>query len=119
VLNRLGYRTGVDNTWTQARVASLRQYHEIPVFDRAVDRRALLTIAEAATVLGVSAGTVRRMLTARILPGTQPVAHAPWAIQAADLMLEPVQRVIAAVHQGRSLPRPASEAQLTLDKSRT
>jgi DNA invertase Pin-like site-specific DNA recombinase len=119
VLNRLGYRTGVDNTWTQARVASLRQYHEIPVFDRTVDRRALLTIAEAATVLGVSAGTVRRMLTARILPGTQPVAHAPWAIQAADLMLEPVQRVIAAVHQGRSLPRPASEAQLTLDKSRT
>jgi hypothetical protein len=30
VLNRLGYRTGADHTWTQARVASLRQYHEIP-----------------------------------------------------------------------------------------
>jgi hypothetical protein len=119
VLNRLGYRTGADNTWTQARVASLRQHHEIPVFDRAVDRRALLTIAEAATALGVSAGTVRRMLIAKILPGTQPVALAPWAIQAADLTLERVQRAVAAVHHGRSLPRSTSEAQLTLDKSHT
>jgi Helix-turn-helix domain len=100
-------------------VASLRQYHEIPIFDRAVDRHALLTIAEAATMLGVSAGTVRRMLMARILPGTQPVAHAPWAIQAADLTLERVQRAVAAVHQGRSLPRPAPAGQLALDKSHT
>ncbi len=119
VLNRLGYRTGADNTWTQARVASLRQHHEIPVFDRAVDRRALLTIAEAATTLGVSAGTVRRMLVARILPGTQPVAHAPWAIQAADLTLEPVQRAITAVKRGGTLPRPGAPTQLTLNKSHT
>ena len=29
VLNRLGYRTGAGNTWTQARVSSLRSHHQI------------------------------------------------------------------------------------------
>ena len=32
LLNRLGYRTGVGNTWTEPRVKSLRDYHHIPAF---------------------------------------------------------------------------------------
>jgi excisionase family DNA binding protein len=39
-----------------------------------VDRQALLTMADAATRLGVSATTVRRMITRGLLPATQPVA---------------------------------------------
>jgi len=57
ILNRLGYRTGAGHAWTQSRVAGLRSYQHIPVFDRGVDRQALLTMAEAATRLGVSPTT--------------------------------------------------------------
>ena len=43
VLNRLDYRTGKGNSWTAARVASLRNKHDIPVADRAA-RAVLLTM---------------------------------------------------------------------------
>jgi hypothetical protein len=48
ILNRLGYRTGQQNSWTAARVASLRYGHQIPVGDRTASAN-LLTIVDAAT----------------------------------------------------------------------
>ena len=85
VLNRLGYRTGAGNTWTEPRVLSLRRYHEIPAFDRSVDRQDTLTIAGAAAALGISATTVRRLIVLGLLPATQPVLYAPWTIRREDL----------------------------------
>jgi hypothetical protein len=71
ILNRLGYRTGAGNAWTQSRVTSLRSRHQISAFDRSMDRPALLTIADAATLLDVSPTTVRRMITTGLLPATR------------------------------------------------
>jgi excisionase family DNA binding protein len=119
VLNRLGYRTGAGNTWTQSRVISLRSYHQIAAFDRAVDRARLLTIAEAAKVLGVSTATVRRMITMGLLPATQPVVHAPWAIREDDLQTHAVQRAVGAVKRGGALPRTEFLGQLTFENSTT
>lgn len=119
VLNRLGYRTGADNTWTALRVLSLRRYHGIAAFERAADRRGVLTIAEAACTLGVSAATVRRMIELGMLPATQPVLHAPWAIRQEDLAREAVQRAVTAVKAGRALPRSDDVAQLRLTESTT
>jgi hypothetical protein len=119
VLNRLGYRTGAGNGWTQARVASLRGHHRIAAFNPTVDRPALLTIAAAAKVLGVSTGSVRRMITIGLLPATQPTLYAPWAIRQEDLERETVQRAVTAVKNGGTLPRTPSAAQLTLDNSST
>ena len=53
VLNRLGYRTGASNTWTQARVMSLRASHQIPAFAPSSGESRLLTITDAARILGV------------------------------------------------------------------
>jgi DNA invertase Pin-like site-specific DNA recombinase len=117
ILNRLGYRTGVGNAWTQTRVLSLRRSHKIPVFDPTQDRRMTLTMAEAASALGVSATTIRTMITGGLLPARQPIAHAPWAIQREDLELERVRRAVAAIKRGGSLPRTAATAQLTLENS--
>jgi excisionase family DNA binding protein len=119
VQNRLGYRTGAGNSWTQTRVISLRSYHQIAAFDRAVDRARLLTIAEASKVLGVSAATVRRMITMGLLPATQPVVHAPWAIREDDFQTDGVQRVIDAIKQGGALPRTEVPGQLTFENSTT
>jgi DNA invertase Pin-like site-specific DNA recombinase len=119
VLNRLGYRTGAGHAWTQSRVASLRRHHQIPTFDRRVDRQALLTMADAATRLGISPTTVRRLITRGLLPATQPVRDAPWAIPSEDLELETVQRTVAAIRRGGALPRTRAMAQLSLEESHT
>ncbi len=118
VLNRLGYRTGAGNTWTQQRVISLRHAHDIPVFTIEPDGVGTLTIEQAARVLGVSTTTVRRLIVTGCLPATQPVPYAPWAIAPDQLHAEAVQRAVAAVKAGRNLPRTASETQLTLTNGR-
>jgi excisionase family DNA binding protein len=90
VLNRLGYRTGAGNTWTQSRVASARHSHQIPPFDPQA-ARSTLTLAEAAGALGVSTITVRRMIERHLLRATQSVMHAPWVIRREDLHRGSVQ----------------------------
>jgi hypothetical protein len=119
VLNRLGYRTGAGNTWTQSRVVSLRNHNRIAVFDPKVDSVTSLTMDKAAEALGVSSMTVRRMIEQGILPAKQPVAHAPWSITPEALRSEVVKRAVSAVRQGRELPLTASDNQLTLIKSNT
>ena len=54
-----------------------------------------------------------------MLPATQSVPYAPWAIRPEDLALEHVQRATAMVKQGHRLPLPLSAAQLTLNNSQT
>jgi excisionase family DNA binding protein len=78
-----------------------------------------LTIAEASKVLGVSAATVRRMITMGLLSATQPVVHAPWAIREDDLQRDGVQRVIDAIKRGGALPRTEVPGQLTFENSTT
>jgi hypothetical protein len=117
ILNRLSYRTGADNTWTQQRVISLRHAHDIPVFTVDADC-ATLTIEQAARVLGVSTTTVRRLISTGRLPATQSVPYAPWAIAPEQLRAEAVQLAVAAVKAGRAFPQTAPAAQLTLTDAR-
>lgn len=119
LLNRLGYRTGAGNTWTQQRVVSLRHAHDIPVYTPSPDGMAPLTIGQAARALGVSTTTVRRLIMSGRLPATQPVPYAPWAIRPADLHAPAVQHAVQAVKSGRALPRTPPEMQLTLMNSQT
>ncbi len=119
LLNRLGYRTGAGNTWTQQRVVSLRHAHGIAVYTPTSHDSALLTIGQASRALGVSPTTVRKLIAAGRLPATQPVPYAPWAIRPDDLHTAPIHQAVQAVKSGRRLPRTAPEAQLTLMDSQT
>ena len=119
ILNRLGYRTGHGNSWTKPRVTTLRNRHDIPVFERPPAGAALLTMDQAAAAVGVSPMTIRRLIIRKVLPATQPVPYAPWAIRREDLEIEPVQRAITAVKNDRRLPQPAADTQLMLVNSLT
>ena len=119
LLNRLGYRTGAGNTWTQQRVVSLRHAHGIAAYSPTSHDSALLTIGQAARALGVSPTTVRKLIRSGRLPATQPLPYAPWAIRPDDLHTAPIQQAVQAVQSGRRLPRTAPEAQLTLMDSQT
>ncbi|QDU91453.1 hypothetical protein Pla175_48820 [Pirellulimonas nuda] len=103
ILNRLGYRTGVGNTWVESRVYSLRKYHKIPCV--AHDQREWLTLADAARELAISAHSVRKLLTSGTLPGRQIVAYAPWIIERQHLNLPAVQEAAGAIREGRRIPR--------------
>jgi DNA invertase Pin-like site-specific DNA recombinase len=104
LLNRLGYRTGVGNTWTEPRVKNLRNYNQIPAFDGKAERE-WVTMEESASLLGVSPSVIRRLLIQGILPGCQAVTKSPWVIKRNDLDLPEVQKAIQAVHEGRRIPQ--------------
>ena len=84
ILNRLGYRTGADNSWTQQRVVSLRHAHDIPVYTPSPEGSAVLTIAQAASALGVSTTTVRNLHRVRLAPRDSIGPLCPWAIRRED-----------------------------------
>jgi excisionase family DNA binding protein len=119
ILNRLGYRTGAGNTWTQQRVISLRHAHDIPVYTPPPEGAGPLTIGQAAHALGISTTTVRKLIVSGRLPATQPAPYAPWAIRREDLDGSGLHNVLHAIKSGRRLPRTLPEAQLPLIESRT
>jgi hypothetical protein len=118
ILNRLGYQTGVGNGFTANRVVTLRNYHGIEVYNSDAAAPGV-TIEQAAAMLGVSTGTVRRMIHTGIIEARQPVAYAPWAIDPAILSNEAVKRAVDAIRSGGKLPRTAPVSQLNLIKSGT
>ena len=74
ILNRLGYKTGQDKSWKASRVAGVRGYHNIPVFQK---QDAWLTQEAAARELHVSSTVVKRLIGEGILPATHVVECAP------------------------------------------
>ena len=92
-LNRMGMRTGRNNTWTAQRVKRYRWEHGILSQLPATGDDALLTMSEAAGKLRVNHHVIRRLIRQGILPAQQAAPRAPWRIRAADLMED---QVIAA-----------------------
>jgi len=106
ILNKLGYRTGAGNTWTEMRLRSLRAYHEIS--DQERKSRKWLTLREAANELGVSHRVVERLIRQKTLPAKQVITHAPWTIERKDLAIPTVQAEVQAVKNGhKKSPRTA------------
>lgn len=110
VLNRLGYTTGVGNSFNLDRVQSLRQYHKIPCCDDA--KRDWLTLEEVAEQLKLNQGTVRKLLQRGFLKGHQIVKYAPWMIKPEALAEPEVQAAVARVHAGSSVPAAEQQSQL-------
>jgi excisionase family DNA binding protein len=104
-LNRLGLRTGADNTWNEARVRSSREYQKLPAFDPNHPRQDFVTLREAAQRLGVSHTIVRRMIAEKKLPASQVIMCAPWQIPAEALHSETVRTEVENLKNGVRTPR--------------
>ena len=86
ILNRQGRRTARGLSFTASRVQSLRHHHNIASYqptDQPQDGP-VLTIAEAATELGVAASTLHRWLGDGFIAGEQVTPGAPWRIRITD-----------------------------------
>jgi len=103
ILNRLGYRTGIGNTWTEKRVQHVGHTKGFPARPPPEQRR-WLTMQQAASVLQVSDAVVRRLVMQKTLPARQIIKFAPWMIERAHLDLPAVRRAIRLVHTGRRDP---------------
>jgi DNA invertase Pin-like site-specific DNA recombinase len=86
ILARQGRRTGAGNPFTAHRVAGLRAHHGIPACPvrAAGDDGEVVTIAKAASELGVSTATVHRWLREGFIVGEQITPGAPWQIRLTD-----------------------------------
>ena len=113
LLNRLGHRTGKEQTWTEMRVRSFRCSHEIAVF-RSGEReeRGEVTLEQAADALGTSKMTVLRMIGTGTLNASQACKSAPWAIKRSDLLRPEVRACIAAPS---IRPRPSDPKQISFE----
>jgi hypothetical protein len=103
ILNRLGYRTGNNNTWTEKRVQHVRHTKGFPVCPPP-EQRLWLTMHQAAEALNVSDMVVRKLIAQKLLPAKQIVKFAPWMIERAHLDLPAVRRYIRLVHTSRRPP---------------
>ncbi|MGH2890785.1 MAG: recombinase family protein, partial [Solirubrobacteraceae bacterium] len=92
ILARQGRRTGAGNTFTAHRVAGLRAHHKIPAAPvRPTSHDGdMVTIATAATQLGVSTATVHRWLREGFICGEQITPGAPWQIRLTDELRQSV-----------------------------
>jgi DNA invertase Pin-like site-specific DNA recombinase len=86
ILNRQGRPTATGLRFTANRVCSLRTHWAIPRFDPPAEppQGTLVSVREAARILGVSAPTLHRCLNDGILAGVQTTAGAPWRIRMTD-----------------------------------
>ena len=103
ILNRLGYRTGHANTWTEKRVQHVRHTKGFPACPPP-EQRLWITMQQAAVALGISQASVRQLIERKILPAKQIVKFAPWTIERAHLTLPAVHRAVRLIHTGRRSP---------------
>lgn len=113
ILNRLGYRTGNGNTWTEKRVQHVRHTNGFPACPLPV-QRLWITMQQAAAALDVSEMVVRRLIAQKILPAKQIVKFAPWMIERVHLELPAVRKEIRRVHVGRRFGGAANKDQTGL-----
>lgn len=79
ILNRNRLATGNGNSWTRERVTSLRSHHKIPLYRPAPDGvEPYLNLSKAATLLGITAKTLRLAAEANEIPAVHPLASGPW-----------------------------------------
>jgi len=104
-LNRLRLRTGLDNTWNEMRVYSVRHRLQLPAFDPHQNPPNQVTLEQAARRLNLSPPSVRKLIEQKILPGLQVVECAPWRIPAEALETEAVRRAAANLRNRVRVPQ--------------
>jgi len=86
LLNRSGKSTGYGNGWTEQRVRSFRNHHNIAVYrDGEWAERDEITLDAAARIIGVAKMTALRTIRRGDLKGYQACKGAPWVIKAEDV----------------------------------
>jgi excisionase family DNA binding protein len=101
-LNRIRLRTGTGMTWSESRVATMRQRLGLPAHAPAVNGPSTLTLEQACRRLAVSNTPLRRLIKSMELPAVQAAPGAPWEIPADVLETKSFREAIERIRAGRS-----------------
>lgn len=103
-LNRMGLRTGQNLGWTASRVRSVRGLNDLVGYESRIKDGRVLTMSEAAKLLGVTNHVVRKLIHRGILPAMQTIKDAPWQIKAVDLQTDDVKEAVRTRRRHRRGP---------------
>jgi excisionase family DNA binding protein len=103
-LNRLGLRTGWNNTWNKQRIRDLRNKLKLAAFDESQPNTKMLTMEHAAERLGTSVSRIKRLIEAGVLSATQVVPCAPWRIPEEAIQSQTVMDAAKTMVGRRSAP---------------
>jgi DNA invertase Pin-like site-specific DNA recombinase len=83
IFNKQGRQTATGERFTANQVGSLRRYRNIPRFQAPANSPAgdVVTIRQAARILGIVPGTIHRWLNDGFIAGEQVTPGAPWRIR--------------------------------------
>jgi DNA invertase Pin-like site-specific DNA recombinase len=93
VLASLGRTTGKGNKWNRRSVAYIRRHYGLGAYDPKA-LAGTTSLVQAAKQCGISDGSIKRLIDAKILPATQVAPYAPIEIKLKDLDSEIVQQHI-------------------------
>jgi excisionase family DNA binding protein len=108
-LNRLGFRTGYDHTWTKARIQNLRNKLELPPCNSGQRMSIMLTLEQAAERLNTNRTMIKRLIDEKILPATQVIPGAPWEIPEESVQSPAVITAVKIIAARPRIPRPEIE----------
>lgn len=113
-MNRMRCKSADGQSWTAARVRTLRERLGIAAFDPSAPRVEAITVDETARRLEICVGSVHRLIREGVLPATQLMPSAPWQVPVAALDSEAVQAGVRAVKARRPAKSKASQDVMTL-----
>lgn len=120
LLNRLGKRTAKGNSWTQARVASVRNARGIPVHEHGeMAARGEMLAAEAAQRLGVTTEKLYKLIRKGVVKATRVCFAAPWVIRTEALEDPQVVKACRVRLADAAGPVTAGQPELSLDSTTT
>jgi DNA invertase Pin-like site-specific DNA recombinase len=104
VLASLGRTTGKGHKWTRRSVAYIRRHYGLDAYDPQA-LAGTTTLVQAAKQCGISDGSIKRLIEAKILPAIQVAPYAPIEIRQEDLNSEIVQQHIQDLKRTGKLSR--------------
>jgi excisionase family DNA binding protein len=113
-LNRIGCRTSTGKTWTALRVREKRSRMKLPPYDPSLRDGSVITCAEAANRLGLSAQYVGQLLARGVIPGTRVAPGMPWDVPAAALDAPELRERLRLLSQHRRRSSTLDDRNLTI-----
>ena len=120
VMNRSGYKTGLNNRWNRERVTSFRSKRKIPRFtQQRKTKEGWMNLTEASAYLDISGQPLRKAVERGQIKGIHPANDGPWIFNRKDLETPEARKAIEAVKSRRKTPAKRYDGELSLLKSST
>jgi DNA invertase Pin-like site-specific DNA recombinase len=117
-LNRLSHKTAHGKNWTLDLVRSLRKSYSVPVYDPTIrNQQGLVTMTEAAKLLGTYPMLIQRLIKMGIIESKQIVPYAPHLIGASQLQTQRVRDAVKNIRRSAAVPLTKDENQISLNLS--